>query len=185
MIPRLSTSIKWTPFPSEFTEKIIQVMSENFTEQAAKGHFSVEGRIYPQEILMRVGYNETGRLKQDNFEASMDYTMKTPEQSAQKTIFSCLDAIGTSFDELFNSNEEIELPKHWEAYDFDGDIVWMQYSTVNTDLEAEANRLLNSLGDDSLVKEDFGDEDALTNAIVDNELAADIQKEIRKGPKIQ
>src|SRR5688500_8244068 len=164
MKPRLPTSAKWTPFPAEFSEKIVQVMSENFTDQAARGSFTVEGRIYPQEILLRVGYNESGRLKQDNFEASMDYTMETKEQSAQKQIFACLDAIGSSFDELFHTRtegEDLELPLAWEAYDFEGDIVWMQYSTVNTSLEAEADRLLNSLGEENLVREDNDSEDAL------------------------
>jgi hypothetical protein len=185
MKPRLSTSVKWTPFPTEFSEKIIQVMSENFADQAKTGEFTVEGRIYPQEILLRVGYVEQGRLKQDNFEASMDYSMQTKEQTAQKTIFACLDAIGSSFDELFNSGDELELPRQWEAFDFEGDIVWMQYSTVNTKLEDEADRLLNSVDDKNLVREDGDSDDALSRAIVDTELAHDVQKEIRKGPKIQ
>ncbi len=187
MKPRLPTSAKWTPFPKEFSEKIIQVMSENFAEQCTRGEFTVDGRIYPQEILLRVGYIERNRLKQDNFEASSEYTMATPEQSAQKTIFSCLDAIGSSFDELFHTRtegEDLELPVEWEAYDFEGDIVWMQYSTVNTKLEEEADRLLNSFGEDNLVREDSDSEDALSRAIIDAELAHDVQKEIRKGVKL-
>jgi hypothetical protein len=188
MKPRLHTSQKWTPFPAEFSEKIIQVMSENFAEQAARGVFTVEGRIYPQEILMRVGYNEGGRLKQDNFEASMEYSMENKEQAAQSRIFACLDAIGSSFDELFHTRaegEEMELPAQWEAFDFEGEIVWMQYSTINTRLEDEADRLLNSLNDDTLVQEDFETDDAMARAIVDSELADQIQQEIRKGPKLQ
>jgi hypothetical protein len=61
----------------------------------------------------------------------------------------------------------------------------MQYSTVNTNLEAEADRLLN-LSEDSLVREDAEtDEDALSHAVIDNDLATDVQKEIRKGIKLQ
>lgn len=186
MKPRLPTSMQWTPFPPEFTEKVHQVLGENFREATQRGEFLVEGRIYPQEIVMRVGYIEHGRLHQDNLEASMDYSMKTEDQTAFKTIYACLDAIGSIFEEKFaNPHEDFEFPLNWEAYEFDDQIVWMQYSTVNTRLEEEADRLLNSLDDKVLVQEDAPTEDALSRAVIDSELAEQVQKEIRKGPKIQ
>lgn len=192
MQPRLMTSLQWTPFPQEFADKILQVFSENFGGRAAGGEFLVDGRIYPQEILVRIGYLAKGRLRQVNFEASMEYSMekgdeKNEAQPAQKAIYACVDMLGSVFEEYLASEtqDEIEFPLHWQAYDFEDSIVWLQHSTVNTRLEAEADKWLESADDKALVYDDGLSEDALTRAIVDTEFAQEVQKEIRKGPKTQ
>lgn len=191
MQPRLSTSLHWTPFPQDFSDKVIQVFSENFSQQASQGEFVVDGRIYPQEILVRIGYVPKGRLRQMNFEASMEFSMSpgtqaNEEQTAFKAIYACVDALGSVIEEYFASGEEeIDLPLHWQAYDFEGGIVWLQHSTVNSKLEAEADKWLEAANDKALVYDDGVSEDALSRAIVDNELAQDVQNEIRKGPTIQ
>lgn len=192
MQPRLPTSLQWTPLPLEFSEKLIQVFSENFSEQAANGEFVVDGRIYPQEILVRIGYLPKGRLRQVNFEASMDYTVEkakegSQEQTAYKAIYACVDMLGSVWEEYFASpaTEEVEFPLTWQAYDFEDAIVWLQHSTVNTRLEAEADKWLKAAEDKALVYDDGISDDALSRAIVDTELAEEVQKEIRKGPSIQ
>ncbi len=196
MQPRLPTSLQWTPFPQEFSDKILQVFRENFAAQAAQGEFFIDGRIYPQEILVRIGYLPKGRLRQVNFEASMEYSMekgdeKSEAQPAQKAIYASVDVLGSVLEEYFASEDadDIEFPLRWQAYDFEGAIVWLQHSTVNTHLEAEADKWLRADDAKALVYgEDLGD-DALARAIIDTELAQDVQKEIRanlsKAPKIQ
>jgi hypothetical protein len=186
MIPRLATSKTWTPFPADFLTKVQQVFKDNFKAQAIDGDFFVDGRIYPEEILIRIGYRENDRLKQVNFEASVEYDVK--KTSAIERIYVAVDAIATFMEEEFLFQESPQAavaeapdwPLHWRAYEFEGSTVYIQYSTVNTTLEAEADRILG-LTDKQLVYEDTPADDALANAVVDSDLAFEIQQEIRSG----
>jgi hypothetical protein len=76
--------------------------------------------------------------------------------------------------------DKVDVPLHWKGYEFEGETIYLQYSTVNTKLEEEANRLLGLIGD-ALVNERNTDEDAMTAAQVDSDLAFEIQKAIRNG----
>lgn len=42
----------WTELPVEFTEKIRQIFSDQFKIESNHGDFIVEGRIYPEEIVI-------------------------------------------------------------------------------------------------------------------------------------
>lgn len=182
MNPRLPTSIKWTGLPTEFADKVRKVFADNFKAEAAAGQFIVEGRIYPEEIVIRIGYLENGRLKQVNFEASSAYSKEA--NNAFDKLYLCVDAIASMMEEAFEAEEEdVEFPLTWREYDFEGQPVFLQHSTVNSQLEAEADRILG-LGGEGLLKEEFIDDeakDAMDAAVVDTDLAKEIQKKIRKG----
>lgn len=181
MNPRLASSQKWTGLPAEFADKVRKVFADNFKVEAEAGEFLVEGRIYAEEILIRIGYLEKGRLKQINFEASSAYSKEAG--NAFDKLYLCVDAIASMMEEAFEAEEELEFPLNWREYDFEGQPVFLQYSTVNTELEAEADRLLG-LAEETLVKEEVFDEenrDAMEVAVVDSDLAKEIQKKIRSG----
>ena len=220
--PRLSTSTKWTEVPADFLAKVRQVFQNQFKKQALEGEFIADGQIYADEVLLRIGFIESGRLKQINFEASMDVKKSNIDESAfadseevmldedesksnfgarraafadeeaeaagdQSTtmdrLFSCIDILGSLMEEYFAAEEDIEqvdIPLHWKGYEFEGERIYLQYSTVNTRLEEEANRLLGLIGD-SLVNERDANEDAMVAAQVDSDLAFEIQKAIREG----
>lgn len=183
MNPRLPTSIKWTELPSEFANKVRKVFADNFKTEAAAGRFIVEGRIYPEEIVIRIGYLENGRLKQVNFEASSAYS-KEKANSFDK-LYLCVDAIASMMEEAFASetDEDLDFPLHWREYDFEGQPVFLQHSTVNSELEAEADRILGE-SSEGLLKEmiiDDESKDAMDAAVVDTDLAKEIQKRIRAG----
>lgn len=183
MNPRLPTSIKWTELPNEFAGKVQKVFADNFKVEAEAGKFIVEGRIYPEEIVIRIGYLENGRLKQVNFEASSAYSKEAG--NAFDKLYLCVDAIASMMEEAFDAEEDEapEFPLHWREYDFEGQPVFLQHSTVNTELEAEADRILGLAGE-GLLKEEFIDDeniDAMDVAVVDPDLAKEIQKKIRKG----
>lgn len=72
LTPRLPTSTTWTNLPSEFSAKIKTIFENQFKVEAGYGEFMVDGRIYPDEVVIRIGFLEEGRLKQINFEASID-----------------------------------------------------------------------------------------------------------------
>ncbi len=228
--PRLSSSTKWTEVPEEFLAKVRTVFKNQFENQfknqSTLGEFIADGQVYPEEVLLRVGFVENGRLKQVNFEASMDIQAASPsafkgsenditadgerlgdfitnregfensgefaDQEAEQAgsaatltdrLFSCIDILGSLLEEYFEAEQNIEavdIPLHWKGYDFEGKQIYLQYSTVNTKLEEEANRLLGLIGD-ALVNERDINEDAMIAAQVDSDLAFEIQKAIRSG----
>lgn len=92
MEPRLDSSKKWTALPEEYSDKILEVLNENFKQQSEIGKFYVEGRIYQEEILIRLGYLANGRLVQANAEASCAYDFK--KDKVQAIVEASIDAAG-------------------------------------------------------------------------------------------
>lgn len=165
MRPRLPSSTKWTGFPPEFAQQIEEIFKQGFKEALKNGKLVVEGRIYPEEIVLRVGYLENGRLKQANFEVSMD--LPAGDEKTLDLIHTCMDATGSMFTEYLEKEGEVEFPYVWTMAPFDDANVWYQFTTENSDLEAEANRLLGISEADSLVaEEDESSEEALDHAEV-------------------
>ena len=179
--PRLTTSKTWTELPPEFTQKVKSIFATQFKVEAGYGEFLVEGRIYPDEVVVRIGFVEKGRLKQANFEASMD-RIKKPEDKTMDALYSIIDALGGLMEEFFelDGEEELDIPLVWKAFDFEGETIYLQQTTVNSSLEAEADRILGLL-EKSLVKEENLSEDALARAEIDSELADEVQRLIREG----
>ncbi len=178
MQARLKTSKKWTAFPKEYVDQIQSVFRENFSQQLAGNSLLVEGHIYPSEVMLRVGIKEKGRLRQANFEVSMDYDTK--KKDAVERIHNCIDAAASMMMDYFESKDDAELPRAWQEYPFQGEILFLKFSTENSDLEAQANALLGETAD-SLVLEEEG-EDALARAEVDSTLTDDSEK--ISGPKM-
>jgi hypothetical protein len=169
-------------------------------------------------MVIRVGFLEQGRLKQINFEASVDLPAQSSEKlltttpseaeapqtqddylfsnlsasdsssenQTMKKLYTCIDALGGIMEEYFQlkNDEDLDFPLRWQPYDFEGEKIYLQHSTINSRLEEEANRLLGLI-DDQLVHDQSGvekdSEDALANAAIDNELAFEVQKVIRAG----
>lgn len=185
MTPRNPTSKNWTALPLEFREKAAQVFAQNFREESKTGEFFIEGRIYPNEIVMRAGYIEQGRLKQTNFEVSMEHA---PNEAAMEKLFLGIDVLGSVFETHFehlreDEIDDVEYPVIWEEFDFDDSKVHLRFSTANTKLEDEANRLLGIDSGETLFVEDSStlENDALEHAMIDTELAEQVSKSIRDG----
>jgi hypothetical protein len=194
--PRLASSRQWADLPSDFISKVQEVFAQQFELESLKGEFFVEGRIFPAEIIVRLGYLENGRLKQINFEASMDLPNaevnadkladrsdnNSVESKTMSLLYVCIDAVGSLVEEYFDlaEDEEIDVPLSWRPYDFEGEIVYLKHSTYNSRLEEESDKLLG-LSDKNLFNEDLASEDALQRAEVDSELALAVQREIRLG----
>lgn len=169
MIPRLKSSKKWTSFPKEYSKQIQTVFNENFAQYLSNAEIIIEGRIYPEEILLRVGYLEKGRLAQANFEVSMGYTSE--DQDTLERIHNCVDAAAGMMMDYLENEGEVDFPYTWKEFPFKGKKLFVQYSTENSDLEAQANKLLG-LEESSLYHEvEEDDEDALSRAEQDEELS--------------
>lgn len=161
MIPRMKTSKKWTAFPKEYKDQIEEVFSNTFKKQLAGCQLIVEGRIYTEEILLRVGIREKGRLAQANFEVSMTYSTKTKD--AVERIHDCIDAAASMMNDYFAADGEVDFPRAWQEYEFNKRPLFLQFSTENSDLEAQADALLGKSFED-MVQEDKETEDALDRA---------------------
>lgn len=141
MDPRLKTSLSWTEFPSEFLDQVQELVAETFEEFLLDGvTLHLEGRIYPEEILFRLGIKTEGQLIQHNFECSAQYDPKI--QNAKTIMNHSIEASAAMMAEFLELGEEADFPREWASFNFEGTPLFLQYSTVNTDLEAEANRIL-------------------------------------------
>jgi hypothetical protein len=161
MQPRLKTSKKWTAFPREYAQQIEGVFRQNFADQIGEQKLVIEGRIYTEEVTLRVGLHDSGRLGQANFEVSMDYSPKAAD--AVERIHNCIDAAASMMVDFFESDGEVEFPRVWKPYPFQNKTIFLQFSTVNTDLEAQADALLGK-DDAALVQEAVESEDAMDRA---------------------
>ncbi|MDG0816545.1 hypothetical protein [Bdellovibrio svalbardensis] len=168
MNPRLKSSKKWTNFPKEYSDQIEAVFKENFAQFLDDAELVIEGRIYSEEIALRVGYHQSGRLAQANFEVSMNYSQN--EQDVLTRIHNCVDAAASMMLEYFDNEGIVDFPYTWTEFPFQGKKLYLKYSTENSSLEAEANKLLG-ITEDSMVLEDEDSEDALAVAEIKEELS--------------
>ena len=156
MQPRLKYSSKWTPLPAELTQQIQDLFTENFSSYADEGHFFVEGRIYLKEVLLRVGYLPHQQLKQTNFEISIEYNRN--KDNMLQMIHLAVDCAASLMEQYFTEKGQ-DFPVSWQSVDFMGRPVYWQYTSVNTELEAQADRLLGENTEDRLMQGEDEEED--------------------------
>ena len=155
MQPRLKTSTKWTQIPEELATQILEVVNETFKNPAKVGRFKIEGRIYKSEMLLRIGYLENGRLAQANAEVSIEYNFK--KETAQSILGMAVDVAGSLMDSYFQ-NPDDDFPREWKPFVIEQKEVFLKFTTVNSDLEDEADKLLGIEKSDDMVQ-GFGDDD--------------------------
>lgn len=173
MEPRLKKSTRWTAFPKDILTQIRQAFADSFKAQSKNGRFLAEGRIYPQEILLQIGYLENGRLKQNNFEISIEYV--GGKDDIVKLIYLAVDVAASLMQDLFSAEDDSEFPKIWQEFELEGRKIYLQYSSANSALDAEADRLLGEQTD-SLVQGPDPEED-LEPAHIKRILGLDVDDE--------
>ncbi|MGE4130005.1 MAG: hypothetical protein AB7F86_00115 [Bdellovibrionales bacterium] len=157
MQPRLTNSRKWTAIPRELVTQIQQLFKQNFQAQLGDSKVYVDGRIYPSEILMKVGYQPPGqKLKQCHWMISITYTTK--KDNVMKLLSLSIDVAASLFEQLFEG-EDHDFPRVWQEVDFEGRSLYVQYSTENEELESEADRLLGESEDEGLAQGDWESEE--------------------------
>lgn len=149
MESRRSKKQKWTEIPKDFIKQITQALEGTFADETKSGRFIVEGRFYPSEILLRMGYLEKGRIRQANFEMSADYNSGA---EAKALLNICVDVGATMLEDYFSTKiEEQDFPRIWQSFEVEKKTIYVQFSGENSDLEKQADKLLNA-DDDALVK---------------------------------
>lgn len=149
MNPRKKESKKWTKLPADLLNQIKNVFEQNFKVQLEGKKLTVEGRIYPTEIALRVGFQNKGELRFNNFEVSLDHSKEVENAIAQ--IHVGVDAIASLMMDYFDNEENHEIPLSWQEYPFEKQTIWLQFSSANSELEEAANKLLGI--EDSLLSE--------------------------------
>jgi len=155
MHPRLKTSKKWSPLPKEFLKQIESVFKQTFKTQIGQGKIVTDGRIYPEEILVSVGYHTGKGLKQSNFEVSIQY--KKDKDNVIKLLNLSVDVAASLFEQYFGAEDDHEFPRLWQEFDVENRPVFVQYTGTNTELETEANKLLGEYADEGLTGGDWED----------------------------
>jgi hypothetical protein len=142
--PHKKNSVKWTALPAEFLEQIEAVFNEGFKNQLADYQVRVQGRIYPEELLLRLTCSRPGELKQHNFTLSRHYLVN--KDNALEQIHQAVDALGELL-ATFLADESMttDWPRDWQEISEQAKATYFVYSTENRDLEEQANQLL---GDD-------------------------------------
>ncbi|MCB0391952.1 MAG: hypothetical protein KDD58_11715 [Bdellovibrionales bacterium] len=161
MEPRLKNSKKWTPLPDELVEQVESLFAENFSGFSENGRFFFEGQIFPQELLLRLGYLPQNKIKQNNFEVSLEY--QSSKENLMSLIHLAVDACASLFTD-WTEDEENKPPAEWQEFKFQSKSIYARYSTINTQLETEANRLLGEDHSD-LVMDDEDIENQLQQKI--------------------
>lgn len=157
MQPRLKTSKKWTAIPKELSTQIKQVFKQSFQTQIGNGSVFADGRIYPSEILMTVGFKPSGGgLRQFNWDISIEY--KRDKDNVMKLLTLAVDVAGSLFEQFFSSENDHDFPRIWAEVDFEGRKLFVQYQTQNDELEAEANKILGIAEGEELVGGDWDDD---------------------------
>jgi hypothetical protein len=152
MEPRRKTNkkTKSTSIPAEYLKNIKSVFTKAFKERLAGREIFVEGRLFPSELILCVGYlPDPEGLRQTNFEASIDHGGK----DVFEKMGICIDALSSLMDQYLESSETLELPREWTPYDFEKHQVFLRTSARNTVLENEANRILGVDSNDALYTE--------------------------------
>lgn len=158
MQPRLKTSKISTDLPKDLLAQIKEIFAETFSDHFKKSQIVADGRIYSNEVLLRIGATQAKQLKQINFLVSIDY--KQGKDQVMSLVQVGVDVLATLFDDYFANQDDGDLPRQWTEINADGKKVHILYSTVNDKLESEADKLLGIKKSDSFVKEHEGfDED--------------------------
>ncbi len=139
MTPRDEKNTAYTTFPEELLIAVQDHFTEEFLNEAESGDFFSFGRIYQNEIVLRVGYLKKGSISQVNFDTS------TESSNSQAGIITSIEDLVFGTKELFvdyfkNKNLE-HFSYHWNPLNSSSKVHY-KFDATNTGLESQADALL-------------------------------------------
>jgi hypothetical protein len=145
MEPRLKSSKQWTAIPSDYIRQVKEALVSHFPDKSKTGEWIMDGRIYSEELLVRMGYHEEGKIKQITFELSTQYVAQ--RDSMTDLLSLVVDVAANLLETAFSSATDDAFPRAWQEYAVEKKRIFIQYSAANTKLEQEASRLLGETTD--------------------------------------
>lgn len=146
--PRLKESFKHTPqnLPTDLGKMIQESICQKYTYFNDKDVL-VQGAIYPEELILSIGYKEKASLRQLNFECSMSYDANNDQNVIEK-FHDSADALDSMINEYIDARGDIEMPDQWTEFDFDDGKVFLRFSKLNTEIEKMTLDFLKEKGED-------------------------------------
>jgi hypothetical protein len=133
---------KFQPIPKDFLKLVQDTFQEKYTDYLKDKTLIIDGAIFPEEIVIIVGFkNKNDKIRQQNFECSMDYTNDEYNDVLEKIHLS-IDALDAMVAEYVEANGDIEMPTQWTDFDFEDKKVYLKSSTDNIELEKMADEFL-------------------------------------------
>ncbi|MCB0347442.1 MAG: hypothetical protein KDD37_01335 [Bdellovibrionales bacterium] len=157
MKPRKEQSIakKFQPLPKDFCDLAIETFKDAFKDKMQGYGLEINGRLYPEEIIVRLSLAKKSELKQHNFSVSVDHTQDMSNALDQMHLgIDILASFLEDYLEATAAGEDLDVPLDWHGYEVEGQQIYLVYDSDNDDLEKKANELLGITEDVELVDED-------------------------------
>ena len=148
MQTRHKDSLKHADFPSEYCLQIRLVCQSYFASKLPKVRWIVQGRIYAKEIGLLVGFISEKGLRQKNILLSIDFNPQ--KDKCKEKIEQCMDLLADILEHHLKGPWPNSL--QWQKASLrrgreggreeKSPVLYFQSSTVHTELEAQADRLL-------------------------------------------
>jgi len=167
--PKDTNNKTFAKLPTEIEEAFVQEFNETFDEKAKIGSFMCEIRVYRTEIVLRVGYNISGEIRQINFDLSKELEADDPNPS--KDLENSVASAKELFHRYFKTSNTEDFSPVWASF-LNTDIHYKMDGT-NTTLESEANRLL---GDPDKYEYEEEDTETTTKASSDKMIHGDFSE---------
>ncbi len=136
----------YQPIPEDFLKLVKETFQEKYPAFLKDKTLIVDGGIFPEELILVVGLrNKDERVRQVNFECSMDYINDENNRVLEKIHLS-VDALDAMFAEYIDANGDLEMPKLWTEFDFEDEKIYLRSSSDNIELEKLADELLQEHG---------------------------------------
>lgn len=152
MDPRNANSLKhkYQPVPQDFLKLIKETFEEKYTAFLADKTLIADGAIYPDELILIIGIrNKDEKVRQINFESSMDYKVdyeNDGQHGVLEKIHLSIDALDAMFSQYVEADGDIEMPSLWTGFDFEDSKIYLKYSTNNLELDKMADEFLREHG---------------------------------------
>ncbi|MCS6838948.1 MAG: hypothetical protein NZ480_08885 [Bdellovibrionaceae bacterium] len=176
MMGRKPSSNRGVKLPRELLWEIQQTFQSAFKSQLPEEEWFVEGFLYPEEMILSVGFGHPKRLKHHHFMLSWDLEENStkdvdkdnPQEAQSNTtvigkrhlqqIFEGVDLINILFTEyLQHADEDPEPPLYWTPLPIPNQLpqCFYQFSSKNNLLEAQANQILGISSHSSFLEGDW------------------------------
>lgn len=149
---RHASTSKSSPLPHDYLEMVEEVFTNHFEtglkayqEIRPKSEFSATGAVFADEVVLAVSLVTEGHLAATTLYASADFDPKASAPTAQDLLAACIDALGSVWDSLLNSeNPETlknladeslsaleEAPFDWTSVDSNQRKIWVKIDKSN------------------------------------------------------
>src|SRR5690606_8882432 len=109
MRPRneLSFTKQYQPLPKDFCDLAEVTFKETFGESMGPKSLKITGRIYPQEIIVRLSIGGSSDLKKHNFSVSVNHDMESSTAFDQMHLG--LDILASFLDDFLLAQKQDEV----------------------------------------------------------------------------